>query len=124
MNDNADTLYDRLGGRDGIAALSRDILRLHHANPVLNRRYSHAKRSDAELERLLTELLCSAAGGREVYTGMSMAEAHRGMNIHPDEFMEALDDILTALEENGVSRRDRDTLLGIGYALKPDIIGI
>jgi len=28
---------------------------------------------------------------------MSMLEAHRGMNVHPDEFVEVLDDILKAL---------------------------
>lgn len=55
---------------------------------------------------------------------MSMVEAHKGMNVHPDEFVEALDDILEALTINGVSRQDRDTILGISYGLKPEIVGI
>jgi hemoglobin len=124
MSDNGDTIYARVGGREGIAKIAKTILHLHHANPVLDRRYGHAKKSDAELETLLTELLCSVTGGSETYTGMSMVEAHKGMNVHPDEFVEALDDILKALEMNSVSRQDRDTILGISYSLKPEIVGI
>jgi hemoglobin len=124
MATSGDTIYERLGGYDGIAKISKDILRLHHANPVLDRRYGAAKKSDAELEKLLTELLCSVTGGSETYTGMSMIETHTGMNVHPDEFVEALDDILKALEMNGVSRADRDAILGISYSLKPEVVGI
>jgi hemoglobin len=124
MSDNDNTIYARVGGREGIAEIAKTILRLHHANPVLNRRYGHAKKTDAELETLLTELLCSVTGGSETYTGMSMVETHKGMNVHPDEFVEALDDILKALDLNGVSREDQDTILGISYSLKSEIVGI
>jgi hemoglobin len=124
MSDNDNTIYARVGGREGIAKIAKTILRLHHANPVLNRRYGHAKKTDAELETLLTELLCSVTGGSETYTGMSMVETHKGMNVHPDEFVEALDDILKALDLNGVSREDQDTILGISYSLKSEIVGI
>jgi len=124
MSENDNTIYARVGGREGITEIAKTILRLHHANPVLNRRYGHAKKTDAELETLLTELLCSVTGGSETYTGMSMVEAHKGMNVHPDEFVEALDDILKALNLNGVSREDQDTILGISYSLKSEIVGI
>lgn len=85
-------------------------------------RYGHAQKSDEELARLVTELLCSVTGGSETYTGMTMLEAHRGMNVHPDEFVEVLDDILKALEMNGVSKADQDTILGLNYGLKPDVV--
>ena len=124
MSKSSETIYQRVGGREGIAKIAKDILRLHHANPILNRRYGQAKKSDEELERLLTDLLCSVTGGSETYTGMSMVETHTGMNVHPDEFVEALDDILKALEMNGVSREDRDTILGISYGLKPEVVGL
>lgn len=45
------------------------------------------------------------------------------MNVHADEFVAVLDDILIALEQNGVTKEDRDTILGLNYGLKPDIIG-
>lgn len=116
------TIYERVGGYAGFHKIAEDILKLHHQNPILEVRYGHAKKSDAELADLVTELLCSVTGGSETYTGMTMLEAHRGMNVHPDEFLEVLDDILKALEMNGVSQADRDTILGLNYGLKPDIV--
>ncbi len=116
------TIYERVGGYDGFHRVAEDILKLHHNNPILEVRYGHAKKSDEELAKLVTELLCSVTGGSETYTGMTMLEAHKGMNVHPDEFVEVLDDILKALEMNGVSKADQDTILGLNYGLKADIV--
>lgn len=118
-----ETIYERLGGYAGIQKIAETLLQLHHANPLLERRYGHAKKADEELVRLVTELLCSATGGSEKYTGMSMIEAHTGMNVHPDEFVEVLDDILKALELNGVSKDDQDAILALNYGLKSEIVG-
>jgi hemoglobin len=124
MGQSSGTIYERVGGREGVARIAKDIMRLHAANPVLIRRYGHAKKTPEELERLLTEFLCSLAGGNEPYTGMSMTEAHKGMNIHADEFVEAIDDFIKAFEMNGVSREDQDALLGLCYGLKPEVVGL
>ncbi len=116
------TIYERVGGYDGFHRIAEDILVLHHQNATLEPRYGQAKKSDEELARLVTELLCSVTGGSETYTGMSMLEVHKGMNCHEDEFVAVLDDILIALEKNGVSSEDRDTILGLNYGLKADIV--
>ena len=118
------TLYERLGGREGIGRIAKDIMLLHAANPILIRRYGHAKKSPEELERLLGEFLCSLAGGSDPYTGMSMTDTHTGMNVHNDEFVEAIDDFLKAFDKNGVSPADRDALLGLCYRLKPEVVGL
>ena len=81
------TIYDRCGGYAGFRKIAEDILKVHHANPVLEVRYGHAKKSDDELARLVTELLCSVTGGSETYSGMSMLDAHQGMNCSEEEFM-------------------------------------
>jgi hemoglobin len=124
MSNEGSTLYERLGGREGIGKIAKDIMGLHAANSVLIRRYGHAKKSPEELERLLAEFLCSLAGGDDPYTGMSMTETHTGMNVHSDEFVEAIDDFLKAFEKNGVSREDRDALLGLCYGLKSEVVGL
>jgi hemoglobin len=117
------TIYDRVGGYDGFHQIATDILALHHANPILERRYGHSPKTDAELIPLVTELLCSVTGGSETYTGMSMLQAHTGMNVNAEEFVEVLDDILKALQKNGVSKADQDTILGLNYGLKNDVVG-
>lgn len=116
------TVYERCGGYEGFHKIALTILELHHNNPILEVRYGQAKKSDEELARLVTELLCSVTGGSETYTGMNMREAHRGMNVHEDEFVNVLDDILKALEINGVSKADQDTILGLNYGLKSEIV--
>jgi hemoglobin len=118
------TLYERIGGRDGVARIAKDIMGLHAANPILIRRYGHAKKSPEELERLLAEFIGSLAGGSAPYTGMSMTETHTGMNVHNDEFVEAIDDFIKAFDKNGVSREDRDALLGRCYGLKSEVVGL
>lgn len=118
-----ETIYDRVGGYDGFTQIATDILAFHHLNPVLERRYGHSPKNDEELIKLVTELLCSVSGGPEEYTGMNMHDAHTGMNINHEEFLEVLDDIGLALDKNNVNQADKDRLMAMNYALKPEVLG-
>jgi hemoglobin len=118
-----ETIYDRVGGYEGFKKIATDILALHHANPILERRYGHSPKSDEELIKLVTDLLCSVSGGPEKYTGMSMLDAHTGMNINHEEFVEVLGDIKLALEKNNVPDADQDHLIALNFSLKDDVIG-
>ncbi len=117
-----ETIYDRVGGYDGFKQIATDILAFHHQNEVLERRYGVSPKGDEELIRLVTELLCSVSGGPEDYTGMNMHDAHTGMNINHEEFLEVLDDIGLALDKNGVGQADKDRLMAMNYALKPEVL--
>ena len=120
---SGDTIYDRVGGYEGFKRIATDILALHHANPILERRYGHSKKSDEELIVLVTELLCSVSGGSEKYTGENMNDAHAGMNISHEEFLEVLSDIKLALEKNNVNEADQDRLMALNFGLKNDVLG-
>tara|TARA_R110000822_G_scaffold159476_19_gene299411 strand:- start:44566 stop:44937 length:372 start_codon:yes stop_codon:yes gene_type:complete len=120
---SGDTIYDRVGGYEGFKRIATDILALHHANPILERRYGHSKKSDEELIVLVTELLCSVSGGSEKYTGENMYDAHAGMNISHEEFLEVLSDIKLALEKNNVNEADQDRLMALNFGLKNDVLG-
>ncbi len=119
---DGDTIYDRVGGYEGFRKIASDILELHHANPVLERRYGHSPKSDEELIKLVTELLCSVSGGPEEYTGKNMYDAHVGMNINHEEFVEVLSDIKLALEKNNVSEADQDRLMALNFSLKDEVL--
>lgn len=62
-------------------------------------------------------------GGSETYTGMNMTQAHTGMNVNAEEFLEVLDDILLALQKDDVSKADQDKILGLNYGLKNEVVG-
>jgi hypothetical protein len=74
------SLYDRLGGEEKIRPIVTDLLALHKQNPAISTRYNNAKKSDAEIIDLVVDLLGSATGGPQQYTGMGMTTAHKGMN--------------------------------------------
>ena len=114
------SLYERLGGREGIEAISTDLFDLHLENPLIKTRYADSDR--AEVIRLVTEFFCAGTGGSEEYTGKDMPTAHAGMNISEQEFVAALDDVLLALDRNGVGQREKEEALMILYSLKSEVV--
>lgn len=122
MSELQASLYERLGGYDGIAAITEDIWNNHMGNDVVKQRYVD---SDPEnVKRLVREMFCAGTGGPETYTGKDMLSAHRGMNINNDEFVGVIDDVLGALDKNGVGQRERDEVLSILYSMKGEIVHV
>jgi hemoglobin len=86
------TLYDRLGGVDGIRKLVDDAVDAHLNNPIIKTRFENTK--DIEhAKRMSVEFFCAGSGGPETYTGRNMATAHKEMNISEQEFIAVVDDI-------------------------------
>ncbi|MES9838766.1 MAG: group 1 truncated hemoglobin [gamma proteobacterium symbiont of Ctena orbiculata] len=122
MSEAEATLYTRLGGKDGIAAIVDDIWNNHVSNPAIKQRYAA---SDPEnVKRLVREFFGAGIGGPETYTGQDMLTAHKGMNISDKEFVAVVDDVLAALDKNAVGQRERDEVLCILYSMKGDIVHV
>jgi hemoglobin len=116
------TLYERLGGNDGICAIVSDIVDLHLKNPVVATRF---KKSDiGKLKRLAHEFFCAGSGGPEKYSGLSLREAHAGMNISEQEYLAVMDDVVRAMTKNGVSAGAQTEVVGILYSLKNEVIRV
>ncbi len=119
----AKTLYERLGGADGIARLVEDAVDAHLNNPIVKTRFENAK--DIEhAKRMSFEFFCAASGGPEPYTGKDMLTAHKGMNISEQEFLAVVDDILGAMERNELGEEEKKDVLGALYSLKEQIIRV
>ena len=121
------TLYERLGKKEGITALVDDIVEAHMNNPVVKPRFQ-PYRDQADNLKLIKEhtvdFFCAGSGGLEQYTGWDMLAAHKGMNISEQEFIAVLDDILHVLDQHGVDEASRKDVLAIAYSLKDDIIRV
>lgn len=116
------TLYERLGGASGIAAITEDIWVNHVSNPLIKNRYI---KSDAEnVKRLVREMFGAGTGGPETYAGQDMLAAHTGMNISDQEFNAVIDDVLKALESNGVGEQENSEVLSILWSMKGEIVGV
>jgi hemoglobin len=116
------SLYDRLGGFDGICAIVNDVVDLHLVNPLIKTRFANS--DIAKLKKNATLFFCAGGGGPESYPGKDMLAAHRSMNISEQEFVTALDDTLAALDKNRVEAEERMEVLAILYSLKDQIVRV
>ena len=116
------SLYERLGGEEKIRAIATDIFDTHAANPLIKARYVDSNRD--EVIRIVTEFICAGTGGPQEYTGKNMLDTHRGMNINDTEYMAVIDDIMLALDKNGVGDREKQEMLMIAYSLRPEIVHV
>jgi len=121
------TLFERLGGTSGIERLVDEVVSRHLENPIISARfrpYLDDPQKVEEVKSHLARFLELGSGGPQRYTGRDMRSAHRGMNISPEEYVSAIDDILAALETVGVDQQSRNDVLAIAWSLKGDIIRV
>lgn len=121
------SLFERLGGASGIAALVDDIVSRHMENPVIRARFRPFLETPDKLavtKRHLCTFLEAGSGGGANYGGRSMRDAHRGMNVSEAEYMAALDDILAALQKRGMDEQTQKDVLAIAYSLKGEILHV
>jgi len=121
------SLYERLGGAKGIAALVDDIVEAHMANPVISARflpYRSQPERLAAVKQHTRNFLGAGTGGPEKYEGRDMRTAHRGMNVNAEEYMATVDDILATLEKHRIDEAARKDVLAIAWSLKGDIMRV
>ena len=116
------SLYERLGGTDGVTAIVNDLVDLHLNNPRIAPRYADS--DVAAVKHAVTTFFIEGTGGPSVYEGKDMLPAHRGMNIDDAEFVAVLDDAMAALDKHGIGQREKEEALFILYGLKAEIVHV
>ena len=123
------TLYRRLGGEAGIAAVIDDLLVRAIADPKVNftrkgtpAEWKPTPENVARLKKLLVELIGAATGGPQKYTGRSLRESHQGMKISPAEFDAFAADLKASLDKFKVPADEQEELLQIVGSTAVDII--
>lgn len=117
------SLYERLGGYDGITAFTNDLLPRLKADPQLGRFWQN--RGDDGVERehqLLIDYLCSSAGGPMYYTGRDMKIAHKGMKISDSDWSKFLEHAGATLKALQVPKNECDDVATFVSGLKKDIV--
>ena len=120
---NQKSLYERLGGYDGIAVLTNDLLPRLQADPQLGRFWKN--RGDDGIERehqLLIDYLCSSAGGPMYYTGRDMKTSHKGMKISESDWTIFLQHAGATMQALQVPRQECDDVVAFVLSLKKDIV--
>jgi hemoglobin len=120
------TLYERLGGVYSIAVVVDDLVDRIMVDPRLNANpavdEAHHKVPPAGFKYLVTEMVCWATGGPQEYTGRSMADSHRHLNITPREWEAFMDDVQQTLDKFNVPAAEQSELRAIVQSTYGDIV--
>jgi hemoglobin len=121
----SNTLFDRLGGRNGISNIVDDTVENHMNNTNVNARFLPFKDNPKQLAIIknhTVDFFQAGSGGPNNYMGKDMVTAHTGMNISPAEYMHVVDDIFMALDKNAIDEDTKKDVLSILWSLKGMII--
>lgn len=131
------SLYDRLGGNDGISKIVDDFLTRAMADPRVNWDRQGIKsgfidrksmtwdanpQNVAILKQHMTEFLALATGGPSVYHGKEIQQAHAGMKITNAEFDACVGDLKATLDKFEIKNEDQKELLSIIESTRVQIV--
>ena len=116
----ADTLYERLGEREGIEAVVDDFYDRLVADESLGPFFEGANM--ASLRRTQTDFLCEAAGGPETYDAAPIREAHSHVPFEPEHIERAVELLYESLDEFDVAPEDADAVVGAVAAYEDDLL--
>jgi hemoglobin len=116
----APTLYDRLGGETGVAAITGSLIDRVSADPSLGRSFKDTNLK--RIKKLLAEQICDLSGGPCHYSGDSMKEVHAGHHISEAEFYGMVDTLRSVLKQQHVTLSATNELLRLLAPMKRDIV--
>ena len=121
-----ESLFNRLGGTEGISLIVDDIIQTHLMNPEIKHVFLPIANNPERLEALKKhsrEFLSAGAGGEVIYTGKDLPTAHKGLQTTEKEFISAVDDIFLVLSKHNIDEQTKKDMLYILYSLKGAVIG-
>ena len=116
------SLYERLGGVDGITAVARAFETRAAKDDRINQKFARTN-----LERLTKEFvdqLCQDTGGPCRYTGLSMKQSHTNMAVTSGEFDAFVEDFVATLNDFKVGKAEQDELLSDLAPMRADIVEV
>jgi hemoglobin len=117
------SLYQRLGGFDGIAALFDETAPRLAGDPQFARFFSgHSTDSDLRQRQRLLELLCQESGGPCAYTGRSLKTAHAGLGIAEADWSAFEKHFTAAMDHLKIGEKEKGELLALVRRYKTDIV--
>lgn len=117
------TLYQRLGGYDAIAAVTDDFLgRLKTDNKLGRFFVGLSDDSAARVRQHIVDLICAETGGPCLYTGRDMKTVHKGMNISKEDWERSGKLFGETLDKFKVPEQERKDIGGLIAPLENDIV--
>src|SRR5574337_668615 len=113
-------IYQEIGGDPALTAIVDDFYKRVLADKRLAGYFRNSDMS--RLKRKQAEFFAAALGGPKPYTGLSMADAHRGRNIGQLQFDLVVGHLTAALPACGVSEPTVAIIIAAIMPLSDDIV--
>jgi hemoglobin len=118
-------LYERLGGKPAITAVTSRLVDRILADSRINGWFAQAAASKEEAARYkasLADFVCQNVGGPCTYTGPDMVTAHKGRRVTSGAFDAVVEDLTAVLDELKVPAAEKSELLQALAPLKSQIV--
>lgn len=119
--DISPTLYNQLGGEDGLIALSDQFIIEIASDDRIRSRF--AKTDISRFSRVMQEHMCELTDGPCEYSGDNIKQIHGGMNIRSSEFNAMVQALLRAMDSLHLPIGTQNQLLARLSVFRPDIVG-
>jgi hemoglobin len=120
------SLYERLGGLPAIALVVSDFVDVFVQDPLImaNPAVRERKTTDTApyIKYQVTTLVCQLSGGPCEYGGMSMADAHDGLNVSAEEWDRMVELFAQTLQRHQVPERETSELFALMGPARDDIV--
>ncbi|WP_442908987.1 group I truncated hemoglobin [Halopseudomonas sp.] len=115
-----DSLYQAMGGQAGINRVVEGLLYRIADDQRIVRHF--AETDIARLQEKLQEQICVEAGGPCVYSGDRMAQVHAGFDLTEADFNALVEDLIAAMENEGLPVPVQNRLLQRLAPMRGEII--
>ncbi len=119
------TLYERLGGYDGVSAVVDDFAGKLFNDPVVGARFfGMSDDSRQGFRQKNKNLVCNVTGGPCKIISRSAAKTHGGLGIKASEFDIVAQHLVDTLNKFKVPEKEHKELMAIIGTLRPDIVEV
>jgi len=114
------TLYDDLGGKDGVTAITAVMIDNALADDRIKATFDDI--NIPRLKGLLYQQFCTLTGGPCQYKRRSMQETHAGLNLHESDFNALVEDLEAAMDARDIPWSTQVKLLAILAPMERDVV--
>jgi hemoglobin len=117
------SLYQRLGGYDGLAAVFDDFAPRLFRDPQFAAFFSgHSTDSNVRQRQRVLELLCQDTGGPCAYTGRPLKQAHDGLPVSDAHWNAFLQHFGASLDQLKVGAKEKGELIALVERYRSDVV--
>lgn len=115
-----DTLYHDMGGKDGLAKIASDTADNFLADDRIKATFDNTNMD--RFRKLLGEQFCVVAGGSCTYTGRSMKDAHKALDLTNADFNAVVEDLQKAMDRNDIPFATQNRFLARLAPMQHDVV--